>query len=414
MGVAHAKLSPSASKRWIACPASVSLTAEIKRTSNPSARLGTFTHLVGEKLLLGEEVVSGQSLHCEWEEGMEWCNRDMLSEATNYYNYVKEIESRSKNAVLIVEKTVDISYIYPKSYLDEMDEAPTGHADAVVIEGNTLHIIDLKTGANLVEAFDNSQLKIYAYGVYLEYCFDYDITEIELHIVQNNARTGGDRTNSWVTTPEYIGSWVENKVIPSAQDALSDNPTCRAGEAQCQWCEAKTGCAEALRYANEVIGDLFDDVDDIPTNKKEVVEHTKTVSTENIVKFIETFSFLKGLNDAYEEKLRTDMVNGLEVAGYKLVKGVKHKKWKDEIEAYNKLKSWCALDDVAPRKLVTPSQAEKVIGEMTSKKRNIFNELWVKPQGELVVAPTSDKRPAEKPISQLFDDADDDDLSFLD
>lgn len=410
MGVAHAKLSPSASSRWIACPGSIGLTAEIKRKSGSAARLGTFTHLVGEKLLLGEHVEPGISLHCEWEEGMEWCTQSMFNEGKSYADYVKAICDKDEDHELIVEMEVDVSAIYPEGY-DIGDETMSGHADAVVVENGNLHIIDLKTGAGLVSAENNSQLKIYAYGAYEELSVFHDINNIILHIVQNNERTGGDRTNSWEVTPDEVIDWVEKTVKPAAEEALSDNARCIPGESQCRWCDAASFCEAANAHAQEIVDDIFDDLEDHldeGVSEKEVIKNSsQIVSIDKVTKFLEGFKFLENLSKAYEDRIYDELMKGEDVEGYKLVKSIKHKKWVDEIAAFDKLKTWAKLDEIAPRKLVTPTQADKILGKMTTKKANIFNELWEKPEGELKVAPASDKRPAEKPVVDNFDDLDD-------
>lgn len=403
MGTAHAKLSPSQSSRWLKCPGSIGLTAEIKskQKSGSAARLGTFTHLVGEKILLGEHVEPGISLHCEWEEGMEWCTKAMYDEGKSYADYVQAICKKDKDHELIVEMEVDLTSIYPKGYELE-GETMSGHADAIVIENGTLHIIDLKTGANLVQAEDNSQLKIYAYGAYEELSVFHEIDKIVLHIVQNNERTGGDRTNSWQTTPDEIVDWVDNTVKPAAEEALSDNARCIPGETQCRWCEAASFCEAANKHADELLDDLFEDIEE-----DDVKDSANILPIEKVTKFLESFKFISNLANSYQNRVFDELMKGEEVEGYKLVKGVKHKKWVDEIAAYDKLTNWCKIDEVAPRKLVTPNQAEKVLGKMSTQKLNKFNELWVRPEGELMAVPESDKRPAEKPVLDDFDDLDD-------
>ena len=45
---AHARLAPSASKRWMACPGSIRMTANLPRTTSEYAELGTAAHLLFE------------------------------------------------------------------------------------------------------------------------------------------------------------------------------------------------------------------------------------------------------------------------------------------------------------------------------------------------------------------------------
>src|SRR4029077_9129710 len=54
---AHAACSPSSAAMWLACPASVTLTRDIPRTSSKYAREGTAAHHVAEKILRGDVVL---------------------------------------------------------------------------------------------------------------------------------------------------------------------------------------------------------------------------------------------------------------------------------------------------------------------------------------------------------------------
>lgn len=403
--MAHAKLSPSASSRWLACPGSIGLTANIKSKSGSAAMLGTTIHQAGENILNGEHCEPGISITFdpEYNLPMQWLNKSGYEEAKSYANYVQAIckKDKDKDYELLVEMKVDISQIYPEGY-DIGDETMTGSADAVVIENDNLHIIDLKTGAGLVSAEENSQLKIYAYGAYEELSVFHDINNIILHIVQNNERTGGDRTNSWETTPNEIIDWINNVVKPAAEEALSDNARCIPGESQCRWCEASSFCEAANKHAEELLDDLFDDIDE-----DDVKDSANILPIEKVTKFLESFKFISNLSNSYQNRIFDELMKGEEVDGYKLVKSQTRKKWSDEIAAYEKLTNWCKIDEVAPRKLVTPNQAEKVLGKMSTQKLNKFNELWIKPEGELMAVPVSDKRPAEKPVVNDFDDLDD-------
>lgn len=49
----HSKFSPSAASRWLACPASIRLSAGIEDTAGPAAQLGTEIHSQAEAMLTG-------------------------------------------------------------------------------------------------------------------------------------------------------------------------------------------------------------------------------------------------------------------------------------------------------------------------------------------------------------------------
>ena len=397
MPAAHAKLSPSGSSRWMACPGSVRMTADIKGRSSTAADRGTAIHQIGEDLLNNISHSIGETL--VFQSGnitMNWTiDKLMMEEAKNYYDYVMAIAGKDKDHELVVEMKVDLTDVATDTF---------GHADAVVFENGNLHVIDLKTGAGLVASENNSQLKLYGYGAFKEMDMFHDIENIILHIVQDNSKTGGDRSNSWSITPDDLIMWIDDEVKPAAEEAMKDDSECIPGESQCQWCDAASFCLALHDKAADEINDLFEEVDvDPKDNSKVSVNNT---SMEKVVKFLESSKMITNLIKACNDRVSNELMNGNEVEGYKLVKGQKHKKWDDEILAYDKLTNWCKIDDVAPRKLCTPNQAEKVLGAMSTAKKNKFNELWTRPKGELVAVPASDKRPAEKPPADDFEDLD--------
>lgn len=386
--IKHARLSPSASSRWLRCPASVKFIESLDLTSkfNSSAKRGTMIHHIAEEILKGNSFEKGQSVHYGGASVIEgYADSDMIDEANFYVEYIRNICNKDKNSEIQIEAIIDLSDIYPVK-----QEIMHGYSDAVIIENSNLHIVDLKTGANIVEAENNSQLMLYAYGSYLEHSVFNEIDNIVLHIVQNNKSTGGDRTNSWSITPEDLIKWIEDVVKPASRCALvDDDDNFVVGEVQCKWCPAVAYCEEANKKASQTVVDLFDEIDEV---KKENGE----LSIQSITKFLADYKLIETLVKGYEDRLYNELLKGKSIEGYKLVTATKHKKWVDEIEAYNKLSSWCKLDDIAPRKLITPTQAEKQLGTMSVKKRNIFDSLWVRPEGQLTLALASDKRPAQK------------------
>jgi len=391
---AHAKLSPSGSSRWLNCPGSVRMTANLENKSGDAAFRGTVIHQAGENILLGEECHAGISITIEGESKAEWLAKDMFEEADFYAKYVMDLASRCPNSEMIAEMKVDLTDIADETF---------GHSDAVVIENGNLHIIDLKTGAGLVSAKDNSQLMLYGHGAFKELEMFHDIENIVFHIVQNNSKTGSDKSNSHTIIIDELIDWIDEIVKPAAKMALTEDAICVPGDSQCQWCQAASFCPALM----DQVEDMFDELTE--NHQNENIKHIgEVVPLEKALNFYKSVSLITTWMKAIENRIFDKLELGEDIPGYKLVKKIKHKKWTDESEAYEKLKSWEKLDDIAPRKLVTPNQAEKILGKMTAPKTKKFNDLWIRPQGELTIALESDKRPAEKPVIEEFDIIDDD------
>lgn len=408
-GKSHSLLAPSSSSRWITCPGSVQKCKDLPREQSGSAALrGTRIHYLGESILNaylnGDENYDKIFDELKETQGDQDCNgpfkieSDMLREAINYANYCIDLTKHydQDKCKIIAELNVDLS---------EIAENTAGHADAVVLvpnnQGYTLHIVDLKTGTTLVNALGNSQLRLYGYGAFLEYELEYDITEVQLHIYQNNQKAGKNISYEVIAIDKLL-TWIDNVVKPAADEAMNEDAKCVPGEKQCEWCPAASFCKEAHEFGVSMIDDMFESLQDETDSKPENVGNHITI--EQCSEFLQNMKMIQKLAKSYESRIEKELQNGKKVPGYKLVLSKHNKKWTNELEVYDKLKKWAPIDEIAPRKLVTPNQAETILGNMSTQKKNKFAEMWVRPEGKPVMAPESDKREAIKPVVDDFED----------
>lgn len=96
---------------------------------------------------------------------------------------------------------------------------------------------------------------------------------------------------------------------------------------------------------------------------------------------------------------------GLEVTGHKLVESRTKKIWADEEAAAKWLKRKMPADEVFKQKIISPTQAEKII-DITPRTLKLWEALVVKPEGDPTIAKESDKRPALITMVDEFDDLD--------
>ena len=90
------------------------------------------------------------------------------------------------------------------------------------------------------------------------------------------------------------------------------------------------------------------------------------------------------------------LVKGEAVPGYKLVQGRKGARaWSDEAaaEALLRQKFRLKVEEAYNLKLISPTQAEKVLGEQPKRWAQL-EKLIIQSEGKPSVAPESDKRPA--------------------
>jgi len=109
---------------------------------------------------------------------------------------------------------------------------------------------------------------------------------------------------------------------------------------------------------------------------------------------------ISGWLEAVEALAVERLVSGEGFTGYKLVEGRSTRKWADEGAAENTLIA--LIDDQAytPRKVISPTQAEKALGKKDAGK---IADLIVKPSGKPTLVAESDKRPGLTITAEDFD-----------
>lgn len=252
---AHATLSPSAAKRWIACPGSVNLIQQIVSHSGGSlahsgdrvADEGTMAHEISEALLrlrtekdveniatlkekahkLIEKAKSSGFYTAEFSEGVKF-----------YGDYILGLIKNNDLKVYDFEKRLDFSTCLPDCF---------GTCDFCGYDeyNKHLHIADLKFGIGVkVDAKFNPQLMIYALAA-LEL---YDADKITLHIIQPRTYKG---VSTWSTTREILEFWRDSTLIPAAELTKNIHAPLMASESACQFCPAASRCPAFLNLNDE-------------------------------------------------------------------------------------------------------------------------------------------------------------------
>jgi hypothetical protein len=338
----HAKIfSPSASPTWLHCPAAPRISAGIPDTTSEFATEGTEAHEQAEAILTGKKEPFP-----EHHEDLE-----------PYYELVAEYKA---TGILMVETKVEFTEWCPDGF---------GTADAIVIDGTKVIVIDLKFGKGVrVSAEDNSQMRLYALGVLQALQFEYALDTVEMVISQ--PRLDHISTETLSATELLVwGDWVKERV------KLVQDPKAVAvpGGKQCRWCRGKLACrARAIDALNKSDEDL------IGSNEVAVLLP--------LIPAVQTWcSDIKTLAN----NLAAD---GAHINGYKLVEGRSTRKFSTEAD---KILSSQGLDEdqiYQPRKLATLGSVEKALG---GKKRaaEVMSQCTFKPEGKPTLVKTSDKRP---------------------
>lgn len=371
----HAKLSASASVRWLNCPGSVRMCEQYENKGSSFAQEGSAAHALAEMCLKGEVKQPNDLLgECLSDAPNVTVNKEMVDHVECYIDYVNSLVT--KGSTLVVEERVDLSPWVKGGF---------GTSDAIILNDGTCHVVDLKYGQGVeVYAENNSQGMLYALGVLNEFEFIYDINKIVIHIYQPRR----NHFDEWeITTKDLIkwGEWVKERALLTEQK----DAELKASEKACQWCAHKANCTELKRFTEEVICSQFDDLD-LPS--PDSVDIGNVLKNKSLIE-----SWLKAVEQSAYEKL----MDGEDVPGYKLVEGRSFRKWASEQDAEKTLSSVVSEDDLYTKKLLSVSQAEKLIGK--AKFKDELSTLVIKPEGKPTLAPVSDKRPPVGDVSCEFE-----------
>lgn len=370
--IAHAKLGASNSHRWLNCPGSVAAEAALSggRKGSVFADEGSVAHELADLCLSGglnPFDFEGRTLI---ENNAVSVDREMCSHVQTYIDYVLTVPGIHE-----YERRVDYSDWVPGGF---------GTSDVIAVDGNTIHIIDLKYGKGVeVYAKDNSQMMLYALGAYSEYSCIQEIETVRMSIVQPRR----DHIDEWEMSVSDLLKWAA-WVSEQADLALSDNAPFAPGEKQCQFCAAKATCPALEKYTRKIVGGDFENLD----NPDELTD-------DRVRAALSSKKLIIGWLEAVERHVTERLENGQGFPGFKLVAGRSLRQWADDEQAEAVLLELMG-DGAFTRKLISPSQAEKVLGKT---KATSIKELIVKPEGRPTLAPESDKRPAINLTNDDFD-----------
>lgn len=289
----HARLSASRAERFMTCPGSVRLEAQMPyEPPGEAAALGTMLHELSEKILRGEEIDDPD------------VNPEHLAMAQEYANFINNLVENPRKK--LIEVNVDEG-------LKSLHHALGGTADAVLVDGNHLIICDLKTGRTPVSAENNKQLLTYALGVMRQFNAPADIT-CTMHIFQ--PRAGHSKwTVSGVDLIKH-----GHDLRKAAELALSpDAPTNPSPDA-CKYCRAKTICPSLRQQVQD-------------SARKDFAPDT-TITPE----MLDLAHLAADWSDAVISAAKRQLTDGATIGGWNLKPGRKTRFWKSEALAAAALK----------------------------------------------------------------------------
>ena len=364
----HAYLSASASHRWLACPPSAKLCANIADQTSEYAQQGTDCHELCAYLV---EKALGRAV-TDPTENLTFYDAEMQICAEEYRNYVLEqIEAAKefcKDPQVMIEQRLDFSRWVENGF---------GTGDCVIVADEVLQIIDYKHGLGvLVSAGDeehggNSQMMCYALGALEAFGDIYDINQIKMTIFQPRR----DNVSTYTISKDDLLKWAEEVLAPTAQLAYTGKGEFKAGD-HCQFCKVKATCRKRAEYNLELAKYDFE----MPATLDDIEIAAILAKVDEMISWG---------NDIKEYALQQAQY-GVHFNGWKIVEGKSNRKFTDEAAVVFKVKD--AGYDPYEKKLLGITAMSTMLGK--KKFEELLGELVYKPPGKPTLVPESDKRPA--------------------
>lgn len=369
----HALLSASSAERWINCTPSAVLEDEFgEKKSTIYSEEGTLAHEIAElslkhSLSLIDEPTYLNLLNEYMDDPL--YNDEMANMLHVYTDYCFETYTGKNQASIYLEDKLDLSEYIPEGF---------GTADCIIIDTDSLEIIDLKWGKGVkVSPNNNKQLMIYALGALIKYDVFGGIKNIKLTIIQPRL----DYIESFTIDIVKLTLWADRELKQKAHRAFYGLGDPKVGD-WCKFCSIKHICRAFYNSQMEIAKYEFKTPDFLTDE-----EISDILSKAHI--------FTEWLNSISEYALNKAIQDDKQWPGFKLVEGISRRKWIDETNAAKTiLEKLPELNEsqIYKTSLQSITTLEKLIGR--ARFNTLFSDLTIKPQGKPTLAPIDDKRDA--------------------
>ena len=359
----HALLSPSAAARWRACPGSVRMSEDVVREDTGYSLAGTAAH---EAFAIWLTTGTAPEVNRMTSAGLP-ITEEIIETLRPMVEWVLDYQVMN-GARLFSEERIEIG-----EHLGAPAGICWGTADVMALSENELMIADLKTGYVSVDP-DCDQIKLYALGAWFQTGCLYD--SVRLVVLQPPDETPvKEKTFKRIELLE----WAKDFAL-LIEEASSPEAPLRPDEDACRFCPAAGACP-ALQEETLALA------------KFEAIGNPLALSLEQMSVILEKADLIEQAIKAIRGHVVKLLSTGIDVPGFKLVASKKRRAWKNEDTVIDDLllaDAKVPLDKLAPRKIVSPAQAEKILG------KDLVATLCEVPAGDPTLARADDPRPAFK------------------
>ena len=374
---AHALLSASSSARWLACPPSAVAAEMYPSQDTDYTKEGTLAHEVAEAVASGSVKPSDVEVDHDTMGNPIDVTKEMVECAEGYHGYIQE-QIKTDSAVVLLEQKVDFSPWVPDGF---------GTADCIILQGTTMDVIDYKYGKGVaVSAINNPQMKLYGLGALNDYGFAYEIEKVRLHIYQ-------PRMNN-ISVDELSASellkWAEETVKPTATKAAKGKGDYNPGE-HCRFCPHAGKCRALTNKCTEYV------------NTHGIKAAVPVLADWEVAEVLQMEPLVSLWLKRVKDQALTEMLNGGEIPGFKVVAGRGSRDWTNEMDVAAVLygKGY-TKEDYTKTELLSVAAMEKAIGK--KKVAELLQELIETKQGAPTVVPEADKRPVYDRVAEAKKD----------
>ena len=382
------------------CPGAPALYKDMPEETSEYAEEGTRAHALAEQAAINEFSDSDDRADLVGE-------TEMIDAAVAWAQVLREASAPglagrgTSRYTWHAEQRVNIGHITG-------NPEDRGTADfAALLKEKCLLVADFKYGRGVpVKCEENPQLMTYASGLL-------NVTEIRRCVERVRFVIFQPRLSSkpqvWETDVAHIDEFTkaakakaERAMKLVASSELTDADLC-PGEAQCRFCKAKAVCP-ALK--KKVVEETRADFEVVPTEAAPKVPALVVPETgETLARALPWLETIEKWCDAVRKAAMTQLEQGKEVPGFKLVAGRKGpRKWLAGAE--DRLKAMRLRHDVIYEdKLVSPTTVEKAVksGIIGARQWKALQAFITQSDGAPTIAYAWDKRPALATVRDDFE-----------